>query len=369
MRAALYGAGRLEPLLTNTEIENVDINAFDEVWVSYRSGERSRWPEPVADSDAELKEQIRTLAAYAGLSSRAWDEANPELDLRLPDGSRLSAVMAVTERPTISIRRATMGQVFLHNLIANNTLTDTTAAFLRAAVKARKNIMIAGETSSGKTTLLRALANEIGLLVAAGEIPQQRIVTIENTFELGLNKHKDLHPDIIAMECRQPNSEGLGRVGMAALVRRSLRMNPDRVIVGEVLGDEVVSMLNAMTQGNDGSISTIHANTAQFVFERLGTYALQAEERMPVEATQRLICGAINFVVFLQRTNKYAEGGDQRRFVASIREINGYDDGVLSSEIFALNPATGAAEPAAGIQCLPDLLAAGYRQPHPHGRW
>ncbi len=201
------------------------------------------------------------LAAHAGLTSRPFDSANPQLDLRLPDGSRLSAVMGVTARPVVSIRRARLGKVFLGDLVANGTMSDDIAAFLKAAVAARKNIMIAGATNAGKTTLLRALANEIP--------PHERLITVERSLELGLGEFPDLHPNVVAFEERLPNSEGVGEISMADLVRRSLRMNPSRVIVGEVLGDEIVTMLNAMSQGNDGSLSTIHSNSSMEVFNRI----------------------------------------------------------------------------------------------------
>ena len=152
---------------------------------------------------------------------------------------------------------------------------------------------------------------------------------------------------MVAFEERLPNMEGQGAITMAELVRRSLRMNPSRVIVGEVLGDEIVTMLNAMSQGNDGSLSTIHANSSLEVFNRISTYAIQAAERLPVEATHMLIAGAIDFVVFVEKRNEYAHGGRLRRFVSSIREVTGIDGRVLSSEVFAPGPGwpRGAARP------------------------
>src|ERR1700754_705770 len=263
--------------------------------------------QPVAESDEGLVELIQVLAAYSALSSRPFDTANPQLDLRLPDGSRLSAVMDVTLRPAISIRRARMGKVFLADLVGNGTMSPEVASFLAAAVAARKNIMIAGATNAGKTTLLRALANQIP--------GSERLITVERALELGLDQFPELHPNVVAFEERLPNSEGQGAISMAELVRRSLRMNPSRVIVGEVLGDEIVTMLNAMSQGNDGSLSTIHANSSSEVFNRISTYALQASERLPIEASQMLIAGAVNFVVFIQRRNTYTRGGRLRRFV------------------------------------------------------
>jgi Flp pilus assembly CpaF family ATPase len=358
IHSALFGVGRLQPLLEDPEVENVDINGCDHVFVQYGDGREERHP-PVAESDEELVELIQVLAAHTGLSSRPFDSANPQLDLRLPDGSRLSAVMNVCARPSISIRKARLGRVFLDELIANGTVSPDVGSFLKAAVAARKNIMIAGATNAGKTTMLRALANEIPA--------QERLITVERALELGLGEHPDLHPNVVSFEERLPNSEGLGGVSMAELVRRSLRMNPSRVIVGEVLGDEIVTMLNAMSQGNDGSLSTIHANSSLEVFNRIGTYAIQSRERLPLEATTMLISGALDFVVFLRKHNDHATGGGQARVVESIREVVGHDQQVLSSEVFAPD-ASGRAQPHAPIACIAELQEHGY-EPLVHGRW
>jgi pilus assembly protein CpaF len=350
VHAALFGVGRLQPLLEDPEIENIDVNGCDRVFIGYADG-REVMGEPVADTDDELVELVQILAAYSGLSSRPFDSANPQLDLRLPDGSRLSAVMDVTLRPALSIRRARLGKVFLSDLIGNATFSAELGQFFKAAVAARKNIMIAGATNAGKTTLLRAIANEIP--------SHERLITVERALELGLDQFHELHPNVIAMEQRLPNSEGQGAISMAELVRRSLRMNPSRVIVGEVLGDEIVTMLNAMTQGNDGSLSTIHANSSMEVFNRIATYAIQASERLPIEATHMLIAGAIDFVVFIEKRNDYAQGGRLRRYVSSVREVTGVDNRVLSSEVFAPGP-DGSAVPHAPISCADELAVHGY---------
>lgn len=351
VHAALFGVGRLQPLLDDPEVENIDVNGCDQVFVGYADG-RETQGEPVAETDEELVELIQILGAYSGLSSRPFDSANPQLDLRLPDGSRLSAVMDVTRRPALSIRRARMGKVFVSDMVGNGTLTREVGSFLVAAVRARKNVMIAGATNAGKTTLLRALANEIPA--------HERLITVERALELGLDQFPELHPNVVAFEERLPNSEGQGTISMAELVRRSLRMNPSRVIVGEVLGDEIVTMLNAMSQGNDGSLSTIHANSSAEVFNRISTYALQAAERLPIEASQMLVAGAVNFVVFVQRRNAYGSGGRLHRCVTSVREVNGVDGRVLSSEVFAEGP-QGTPVAHAPISCIEELAAHGYR--------
>ena len=357
IHAALFGVGRLQPLLEDQEIENIDINGCDRVFLGYADG-REVLGEPAAENDDELVDLIQALAAYSGLSSRPFDTANPQLDLRLPDGSRLSAVMDVTLRPAVSIRRARMGKVFLSDLVGNGTLLPEAAAFLAATTAARKNIMIAGATNAGKTTLLRAIANQIP--------PTERLITVERALELGLDHFPELHPNVVAFEERLPNMEGQGAISMAELVRRSLRMNPSRVIVGEVLGDEIVTMLNAMTQGNDGSLSTIHANSSLEVFNRISTYAIQATERLPVEATHMLIAGAIDFVVFIEKRNEYSRGGRLRRFISSIREVTGIDGRVLSSEVFSPGP-DGRAVPHAPVSCMAELAEHGYDPAR--GRW
>src|SRR6266851_165347 len=356
VHAALFGVGRLQPLLEDQQIENIDINGCDRVFLGYADG-REFLGEPVAESDDELVDLIQALAAYSGLSSRPFDTANPQLDLRLPDGSRLSAVMDVTLRPAVSIRRARMGKVFLADLVGNGTLLPEAAAFLAAATAARKNIMIAGATNAGKTTLLRAIANQIPA--------SERLITVERALELGIDHFPELHPNVVAFEERLPNSEGEGAISMADLVRRSLRMNPSRVIVGEVLGDEIVTMLNAMSQGNDGSLSTIHSNSSLEVFNRIATYAIQSAERLPVEATHMLIAGAIDFVVFIEKRNEFARGGRLRRYVSSIREVTGIDQRVLSSEVFTPGP-DRSARPHAPVSCMDELVMHGY-DPVPGG--
>lgn len=320
--ARMFGAGRLQRLLDDESIENIDINGCDEVWISRAGQEFPERAPAVAATDAELIELVQTLASYSGLSSRAFDRANPQLDLQLPDGSRLSALMAVTDRPSISIRRHRFQKVSLSDLVGLGTMSEAVADFLRAVTQARFNVVISGGTNGGKTTLLRAVAAEID--------PRERIVTIEKAFELGIRTDAERHPNVVAMEARPANSEGAGEITMAQLVKRTLRQNPSRVIVGEVLGDEIVPMLNAMTQGNDGSLSTIHADAARETFARISSYAQQANG-LPRSVVHEMIAGAIDFVVFISRDRQ----GSRRR-VRTILEINGYDTqiGVAASEVF-----------------------------------
>src|SRR5260370_8418702 len=249
IHAALSGVGRLQPLLEDQHIENIDINGCDRVFLGYADG-RETMGEPVADKDAELVELIQVLAAYSGLSSRPFDTANPQLDLRLPDGSRLSAVMDATVRPAVSIRRARMGKVFLADLVGNGTMSPEVGSFLAAAVAARTNIMIAGATNAGKTTLLRALANQIP--------PEERLVTIERALELGLDHFPELHPNVVALEERLPNIEGHGGVTMPEPARRPPRRTPSRVLLGEGLGHHTVPLLHATSHTNHPTPLTPH---------------------------------------------------------------------------------------------------------------
>jgi Flp pilus assembly CpaF family ATPase len=376
---ALFGLGRLQGLVDDPEVENIDVNGCDRVWVTYANG-RKAMVDPIADSDAELVEVLRSAAARFGLSERRFDTAHPELDLRLPDGSRLSALMSVVSRPAISIRRHRYVDLSLTELETLGTVDEFLHSLLAAAVRARKNIVVGGAMNSGKTTLIRALSAEIPV--------RERVVTIEQAFELGLDAMPDRHPDLVALEARNANSEGEGGITMARLVRRALRMNADRVIVGEVLGDEVLPMLNAMSQGRSGSMCTIHADSSSGVFRRLASYAVQAPERLPLESTNMLIAGSVHFVVDVvdepedKRQSdmaylswRHADGGREpgrspvafkavarRRFVSSVREVIDAEGlQVISNEVYRTDRAMGTV-PAAPLRSatLEELVENGF---------
>jgi pilus assembly protein CpaF len=332
---SLFGLGRLQRLLDDPDIENINANGCDVVWVRYADGRREQVGS-IADSDEQLIELIRTAAARFGPSERRFDLGAPRLNLQLPDGSRLFAVMAVTGRPSLSIRRHRYLKVGLDELVSMGTMSEIAAEFLAAAVKARLNIVVCGGTGAGKTTLLRALASEIP--------HYERLITIEDSLELGLDRYVELHGDVVAMEAREANVEGEGEVSLAELVRWALRMSPDRVVVGEVRGNELLPMLNAMSQGNDGSMCTLHANSSAGAFSKLAAYAIQSQERLPLEATNLLVANAVDLVVFLGHD---AEG--HGRYLSSIREVTGADGAmVISNEIFAPGP-EGRALPASPI--------------------
>jgi Flp pilus assembly CpaF family ATPase len=322
---ALFGLGALQRLLDDESIENIDANGHADVWITRADGSKERAP-AIADSDEELIDTLRMTAARVGLTERRFDNGSPSLNLQLPDGSRLFAVMAVTSKPSVAIRRHRFPKVFLDDLVGLGSIDVALREFLAAAVRARKNFIVCGGVDAGKTTLLRAMLNEVG--------PEERIVTIEDNLELGLDRYPDLHPDVVALEAREENVEGEGAIDLATLVRWGLRMNPDRVIVGEVRGHEVIPMLNAMSQGNDGSMCTIHANSSLSAFSKLAMYAVQAPERLNLEATNLMVANAINFVVYIGTAAGGGEGG-MRRYLSSVREIVGAEGPlVMSNEIF-----------------------------------
>jgi pilus assembly protein CpaF len=323
---ALFGLGALQRLLDDESIENIDANGCADVWVTRADGTKHR-SAPIADSDDELIDTLRMTAARVGLTERRFDTGSPALNLQLPDGSRLFAVMAVTSKPCVAVRRHRFPKVFLDELVGLGSIDVALREFLAAAVRARKNFIICGGVDAGKTTLLRALLNEVA--------PDERIVTIEDNLELGLDRYPDLHPDVVALEAREENVEGEGEIDLATLVRWGLRMNPDRVIVGEVRGHEVIPMLNAMSQGNDGSMCTVHANSSLSAFGKLAMYAVQAPERLNLEATNLMVANAINFVVYIAISPGSEGEGGVRRYVSSVREVVGAEGPlVVSNEIF-----------------------------------
>ena len=316
----VLGLGQLQPLLDDEEISDIHVRGWDSVWVRLRNGRKERRP-AIVDSDKALVELIRRMATRMGNSERRFDAGNPELNLQLPDGSRLFAVMEVSKRPSLIIRRHRFELSNLDELVGLGTIDESLRQFFVAAVAARRNIVVAGGTGSGKTTLLRALINEVP--------PEQRIVTIEDSFELGIDRFPDLHPDHDALQSRPMNVEGNGEITLSDLTRMALRMDPDRVIVGEVRGAEAFPMLMAMSQGNNGSMCTMHADSTRSVFPKLAAYVSMASTGLPIETVNLLISSAVHFVVYIDNV-------DGRRAVASIREVvDSEGTTVISNEIFS----------------------------------
>jgi Flp pilus assembly CpaF family ATPase len=317
----VLGLGRLEPLLADDEISDIHVRGNSSVWVKLRTGER-REHEPIVDTDDELIELIRRMAARMGHREQRFDPAHPELNLQLGDGSRVFATMEVSARPSLVIRKHRFEYSDLSELVNLGMLDELTARFLSAAVRSRQNLVVSGGTGSGKTTLLRALINEIPR--------SERIVTIEDAFEIGLERFADAHPDHDSLQARLANSEGSGSVTMSDLARMALRMDPDRVVVGEVRGAEAFPMLLAMSQGNNGSMCTMHADSPRSVFPKLLSYVSMGQTGVPMEAVNLLISTSIHFVIQLQLVN------GQRRIVSIHEVVHSDGSGVASNEVFSL---------------------------------
>lgn len=328
----LHGLARLQPLLDDPTIRDIHISGCDRVWLTLCDATKVRGP-AVADSDDELIELIATAARRIGRTERRWDNSQPELNLQLPNGDRLHALMAVSGRPTVTIRRHDFDISRLDQLIERGVCDELMGNFLSAAVRARANLIVAGGTGTGKTTALRCLINEIG--------PDERLITIEDSLEIGVDRFEDLHPDHETLEAREANTEGVGTFSLADLVRSALRMDPQRVIVGEVRGAEVLPMLLAMSQGNDGSMCSIHADSSKGVFGRLAMYAAMTAERLAPDVTNLLVANAVDLVVHLGWV-------DGERRVTSVREITGAVEAgqIVSNELWRPG-AQGAAMPAA----------------------
>lgn len=325
----LFGLGRLQGYIDDPQWTDIHANGCDQVWLTHRDGGVQRG-EPVADTDAELIELIQTQARR-GRSEQRWDPASPELDMQLPSGDRLHAIAWVAGRPSVSIRRHNFDIGQLKQLIGYGTISESLWHLLRAMVLAGFNVIVAGGTGAGKTTLLRCLINEV---------PEtERIITVEDSLEIGLDHYAALHPNRVDLEAREANVEGVGEFPMHRLVRSGLRMQPDRVIVGEVRGAEVLPMMLAMSQGNDGSMCTIHADSSMGVFTRLQMYMAMTPERFAVEVTNLMIANAVHVIVHLARLDT------NERVVTSVREITGAEGPVvLSNEVYGPDE-TGRAMP------------------------
>jgi pilus assembly protein CpaF len=359
----VFGLGGLQPLLANPKVETINVNRFDRVFVQYADGSRAQVA-PVAASNDELTDLVRTLAARASSEERRFDRGSPALNLQLPGGERLFAVLGLTADgvTACSIRRHGYLTTSLAQLRRRGTLDVGLERFLRALVRARKNILITGGAGFGKTTLLRAMAAEMD--------PLERIVTVEDAFELGLGFDPELHADVTALQAREANIEGAGAISQAELVRWGLRMSPDRVIVGEIRGPEVIPMCNAMSQGNDGSMATLHASSSRIAFTRLASYAAQSAERLSLEATALLVASSVHFVVHLDKA-----ADRTTRVISSIREVVDADGGtVVSNEVYRPG-ADRRARPVAGAlrtDTLDDLIEAGLDPEllaQPEGWW
>jgi pilus assembly protein CpaF len=309
----VLGLGPLEPLLNDPTVSDILVNGANSVYVERRG---KLEPTTITFHDnAHLMNIIDRIVSAVG---RRVDESSPMVDARLADGSRVNAIIPplAIDGPMLSIRRFAVERLGMADLLRFGTLTEPVANVLRAVVLSRLNVVISGGTGAGKTTLLNVLS---------GFIPStERIVTIEDSAELQLQQ-----PHIVRLETRPPNIEGRGEVPQRELLRNSLRMRPDRIVVGEVRGAEALDMLQAMNTGHDGSLTTVHANTPRDALGRIETMVSMTGISFPIRAMRAQIASAINIVIQVQR------GDDGRRRLVSIQEISGMEGEVITmSEIF-----------------------------------
>jgi len=306
----VFGLGPLEPLLADPTVSDILVNTYKRVYVE-RKGKLEQTSVQFRD-DIHLMGIIDRIVSAIG---RRIDESSPMVDARLADGSRVNAIIPPlsVDGPVLSIRRFGHNRLTDEDLIHNNSLNMPMLELLRGCVKARLNILISGGTGAGKTTFLNVLSSYIS--------DKERIVTVEDAAELQLNQEH-----VVRLETRPPNIEGRGAVHQRQLVINCLRMRPDRIIVGEVRGEEALDMLQAMNTGHDGSLTTIHANTPRDALSRLETMVAMANLNIPEAAIRRQIASALDLVVQVSRLS------DGTRKVMSIAEIIGMEGNVVTMQ-------------------------------------
>ncbi len=309
----LFGLGPLEPLLADPTISDILVNSHSSIFI-----ERRGKLEKTAISFKDDEHLMRVIERIVSTVGRRIDEAQPMVDARLQDGSRVNAIIPplAIDGPVLSIRRFGADPLRMHALIENGALTREIAILFEMCVRARLNIIISGGTGAGKTTLLNALS----AFIPADE----RIVTIEDSAELQLQQ-----PHIVRLETRPPNIEGRGEVTQRDLVRNALRMRPDRIVIGEVRGGEAIDMLQAMNTGHDGSLTTIHANTPRDSMARLETMIQMTGMRLSDRAMRQQVASAVDLVIQVARLT------DGTRRITSISEITGMEgETIAMQEIF-----------------------------------
>lgn len=309
----VFGLGPLEPLLNDSTVSDILVNGAKSVFVE-RKGKLERTPYTFLD-DRHLRSIIDRIVSQVG---RRIDESSPMVDARLADGSRVNAIIPplALDGPSVSIRRFAVDKLTMENLLSFNSISEQMAKFVEAAVKGELNILISGGTGSGKTTTLN---------IFSGFIPSDdRIITIEDSAELQLQQ-----PHVVRLETRPANLEGKGEITQRDLVKNSLRMRPDRIVLGEVRGSEAVDMLAAMNTGHDGSLATIHANTPRDALSRVENMFAMAGWNISTKNLRAQIASAIHLVVQMERQE------DGKRRMVSIAEINGMEGDIITmSEIF-----------------------------------
>ncbi len=325
MLSDILGYGPLDPLLEDPSITEIMCNNFEDIWIE-RDGKLARTRYSFTD-DAQYRQVIEKIVSAVG---RRVDEASPMVDARLPDGSRVNAIIPplAIHGSVLTIRKFATDPLTAKDLITFGTYTLDLMTVLEACVRGKLNILVSGGTGTGKTTNLNVLSS----FIPEGE----RIITIEDSAELQLQQ-----PHVISLEARPENAEGRGHVTIRDLVRNALRMRPDRIIVGEVRTGEALDMLQAMNTGHEGSMTTVHSNSPRDALSRLETMVLMAGFELPVRAIREQIASAIDIIMHVDRMP------DGRRVVTSLSELQGLEgDIILMQEVFkyrfAANPAEGA---------------------------
>ncbi|HEY3281363.1 MAG TPA: CpaF family protein, partial [Armatimonadota bacterium] len=299
----VVGYGPIDKLLKDPSVDEVMVNGPRHVFVE-RQGRLHRVDRRFRDNDHVITIAQKIVSAIG----RRVDESAPMVDARLPDGSRVNAIVPplAIDGPTITVRKFGKGPMSADDLVRHGTMTTKVMEFLRAAVRSRLNIIISGGTGSGKTSTLNVLSSFIG--------ESERIITIEDAAELRLQQGH-----VVRLESRPPNIEGRGQVTIRDLVRNALRMRPDRIVVGEVRGGETLDMLQAMNTGHDGSMTTLHANSPREALSRLEVMSLMAGMDLPLRAVREQMCAAINLVVHQARLR------DGSRRITQITEVQGME--------------------------------------------
>lgn len=306
----ILGNGPLEPFLRDPEVSEVMVNGFEQIYI-----ERSGRLEQVAAAFADEHHLRRTIDKIVGRVGRRIDESSPMVDARLPDGSRVNAIIPplAIDGAMLTIRKFSADPLTVEDLIGFGTLTRPVADFLASCVRGRLNILVTGGTGTGKTTSLNVLSAAIP--------DDERIVTIEDAAELQLSQDH-----VLRLESRPPNIEGRGQVTIRDLVRNALRMRPDRIVVGEVRDGAALDMLQAMNTGHDGSLSTVHSNTPRDALSRLETMVLMAGIELPVRAIREQVASAIDLIVHLARLK------DGTRRVTHVSEVVGMESEIITMQ-------------------------------------
>src|SRR5215216_3648904 len=313
----IFGYGPLERLLADASVSEIMVNGPKDIWIE-RAGRLSQTTLTFTDA-SHLR---RIITKMVGQIGRRIDESSPLVDARLPDGSRVNAIIPPLSLsgPLLTIRKFGQNRFHLPELIEIGTVSSEAAEFLENCIRARLNILVSGGTGTGKTTFLNALSVAIP--------DSDRIVTIEDAAELQLNQRH-----VIRLESRPKNIEGEGEITIRDLVRNALRMRPDRIIVGEVRGAEALDMLQAMNTGHEGSLSTVHANSARDALSRLETMVLMAGFDLPVRAIREQIASAVDLIVHTERLS------DGSRRLTAITEVQGTEGDVVTlQDVFAYRP-------------------------------